>query len=361
MVNLRKLPRTEFAAAVAQIAGERRIDAAMIIKSVKLALIAAYKKDAKERGEEIDENQEYDVNLSPESGDARIMAIEEDGKKKDITPPGFGRIAAQTAKQVIIQNIREAEKEAIFKQFSPRVGTLITGTILRIDPFKVTVGIGKAEAIMPKVEQTPGERYQPTDKMSFYFKEIAEANDKKEMILSRRDPGLVVELFRREVPEVSLGNVEIKRIAREAGKRTKVAVASLQPGIDPVGSCVGQSGVRVHEVIDELHGEKIDVIAYSENISQLILAALSPAEGGKIKEIDEKKKIVIVMLPEDKLALAVGLKGGNIRLASELAGYDIKVVSEEEGKKKKETKNKKKAIVSTKKKAKKSAKKPTKK
>ncbi len=327
MIDLKKLPRTEFASAVAQIAGQRRIDPQTIIDSVKLALIAAYKKDAKERGEIINEDEVYEVELDPESGEAKIFLIKGE-EKKDVTPPGFGRIAAQTAKQVIIQKIREAEKEAIFKEYAPRVGSLLTGTILRVDPYRVVVGVGKAEAILPKEEQIRGERYEPTLKMSFFFKEIIKREEKKEIILSRRDPGLVKELFRREVPEVSLGNVKIEKIARIPGKRSKVAVVSVQPGIDPVGSCVGQNGVRVQAVMRELGEEKIDIIPYSENKTQFILAALSPVEGGKIEKIDEENKTVVVVVPEEKLALAIGSSGENVKLASELVGYEIKVISD---------------------------------
>ncbi len=324
----RKLPKTEFAAAVAQIAGERKIDPETVIESVRSALVAAFKKDARDKGEEIDEESEYTVNLDSESGEAKIYLVE-GKKKKDVTPPGFGRIATQTAKQVIIQKIREAEKEAIFEQYESRIGTLLMGSILRVDPQKVVIGIGKAEAIMPKREQVRGEEYYPTQKMSFYLKEIAEEDGYREIILSRRDPNLVVELFRREVPEVSMGGVEIKSIARKAGQRTKVAVASSQPGIDPVGSCVGQKGVRVQKVIEGLGEEKVDIILYNEDPAQFIISALSPAEGTKVSKIDKEKKQVVVTVPEDQLALAIGSGGENVHSASELTGYEIKVIGEE--------------------------------
>jgi len=329
MINTRKLPRTEFSAAVAQISGERKIDPAMVIESVKMALIAAFKKDAKERGEEISEEAEYSVRLDPETGEAKIFLASGE-KEKDVTPPYFGRIAAQTAKQVIIQKIREAEKESIFSQFESRLHTLVTGNILKVEGLRVAVGIGKAEAILPKREQIRGEIYRPTDKMAFYLKEIGEEEGHKEIILSRKDPGLVVELFRREVPEVSLGGVEIKKIARQAGQRTKVAVASSQPGIDPVGSCVGQKGVRVQRVIEELGQEKIDIIPYSEDDSQFIVSALSPAEGARVVELDKKEKRAIVAVIEEQLALAIGSGGENVRSAMELTGYDIKVIPAEE-------------------------------
>jgi len=331
-MSLRKLPKTEFAAAVAQIAGERKIDPAMVIESVRMALVAAYKKDAREKGEEIDEEANYEVKLDPDSGEAKIFLIE--GKKeKDVTPPGFGRIATQTAKQVIVQKIREAEKEAIFAQFESRVGTVIVGTILKVEGPNVIVGIGKAEAIMPQREQTRGEEYRPMDKMAFYLKEIAEEDGHKEIIVSRSDPNLVIELFRREVPEVSLGSVEIRKIARRAGQRTKIAVVSSQPGVDPVGSCVGQKGVRVQKVIEELGEEKIDIISDHDDPAVFITAALSPAAGVEIKKIDKEKKEVVVAVPEDQLALAIGTGGENVHSASELTGFEIKVEGKKEEKK----------------------------
>jgi len=348
---LRKLPRTEFAAAVAQIAGERKIDPKAVIESVKLALIAAYKKDAKEAGQEIDSEAEYQVKLDSETGGAKIFFIK--GKKeKDVTPPGFGRIAAQTAKQIIIQKIREAEKEALFGQFESRIGTLVTGTILRTEKQRVIVGIGKAEAVMPRREQVFGENYQLSARMTFFVKEIGEEEGRKEIIVSRADPNLIIELFRREVPEVSLGSVRVEKISRQPGKRTKIAVASSQPGVDPVGSCVGQKGVRVQEVIKEIGDEKVDIIPYSDDPGQFIISALSPAEAGKVVELDKKKKTTTVTIPLDQLALAIGSGGENVRSASELTGYEIKVVASEEeekgkgkdekGKKKKKKKKKEK-------------------
>jgi len=346
---LQKLPKTEFAAAVAQIAGERKIDVEAVIEAVKAALIAAFKKDARESGREVEEEGEYEAVLDPETGEAKIFLVK-DGKRKDVTPPGFGRIAAQTAKQVIHQKIREAEKEALFKQFRSRVGTLAVGVVLSADKNRVVVGIGKAEAIMPRREQVFGENYQPSQRMTFLIKEIAEEEGRKEIIVSRADPQLIVELFRREVPEVSLGSVQIERIARQPGKRTKVAVVSSQPGVDPVGSCVGQKGVRVQKVIEEIGEEKIDIIPYSDNPEQFIVSALSPAEGAKVTEIDKEKKTATVVVPPDQLALAIGSGGENVRVASELTGYEIKVIAAEEKEKKKEKKEKKKKKKTVKKK-----------
>jgi len=365
---VRKLPKTEFAAAVAQIAGERKIEPESVIESVKLALVAAYKKDVREQGEEeIDEEAEYKVKLDVESGGAKIYLVE--GKKeKDVTPPGFGRIATQTAKQVIVQKIREAEKESMFAQFETRIGSLSSGTVLRLEHNRIIVGLGKAEAIMPRREQIQTEEYLPGRRMTFLIKEIGEEEGRKEIIVSRADPNLVVELFRREVPEVSLGSVYVEKISRQAGKRSKVAVASKQPGVDPVGSCVGQKGIRVQEVIKELGEEKVDIIPYSANLSQFIIAALSPADGGEIVELDKEKKQARVMVPDDQLALAIGSGGENIRSAGELVGFEIKVMGgsetgkkdKKEDKKGKKEKKEKKSKPKKKTKEKKSVKKKTK-
>jgi len=346
MIDLKKIPKTEFAAAVAQIAGERNIDIEVVIDSVQSAILAAFKRDARERGEEIDEEADYRVILNPETGKTRIILIDEKGKEKDVTPSGFGRIAAQIAKQVILQKIREAEKEAIISQFKNRIGTLVSGVVLRVEGPRVIVAIGKAEAVMPKEERIRNERYFSSQRLSFYLKGLAEEEEgKKVIVISRAAPELVVELFRREVPEVGSGAVEIKRIARRPGERTKIAVFSSQPGVDPVGSCVGQKGVRVQAVIRELGDEKVDVIPFSENVKQFVASALSPASDVEIEEIDEKNKRVIVVVPEDQLAMAIGDGGENVSLAGELTGYEIKVKAKE-GKEvdKKEKKSKKKEV-----------------
>ena len=336
MIDLKKIPKTEFASAVAQIAGERNIDAEVVLESVKSAILAAFKRDAREKGEEISEEEEevYKVELDPESGGAKVFFVGDKGEKKDITPVGFGRIAAQTAKQVILQKIREAEKSALIDQFKQRLNTLATGVVLRIEGPRVIVGIGKAEAIMPKEEQVRGERYYSSQRLAFYVKEIGEIDEQESIIVSRSAPELVVELFRREVPEVGSGAVEIKKIARRAGERTKIAVSSTQAGVDPVGSCVGQKGVRVQSVIQELNEEKVDVIPFNDNINQFIIVALSPASEVQILEIDKEAKKVVVEVPEEELAMAIGDGGENVSLAGELTGYEIKVQGKESPKEK---------------------------
>lgn len=320
------LPRTEFAQALRAIASERGLDASVILETIKQAIIAAYRRDAKERGEETEE-LEFDVVLNPTNGEAKIFSWPEgkEKKKKDVTPPGFGRIAAQTAKQVIHQKIREAEKDAIMGEFSGRTGSLISGMILRFDGPDVRVDLGRTEGLMPAEERAPNERLNPNQRMSFLLKAITETPKGKIIILSRADPEFVKKLFTREVPEMSSGSVEVKAISREPGVRTKIAVFSNQSGVDPVGSCVGQKGVRVQAVTNELGGERVDIIPWSENVGDLIKSSLSPAEGLSVSFNDELK-IATVMAPEDQLSMAIGRDGQNVRLAAKLTGWKIEVV-----------------------------------
>ncbi|MDO8503684.1 MAG: transcription termination factor NusA [bacterium] len=322
------LARTEFSSALNAIANERGLDPSIILDTIKQAIVAAYKRDARERGEIVDEEEGvfFDSSVDPESGEARIFQWQEgeEDKKKDVTPPGFGRIAAQTAKQVILQKIREAEKSAVMIQYKGRVGSLISGIVLRFDGPNVRVDLGRAEGIMPPQERTPNERLNLNQRLTFLLKEIAETERGPEIILSRADPEIVKKLFAREVPEIGSGSVEVRAIAREAGSRTKVAVFSTQSGVDPVGSCVGQKGVRVQAVIMELNGEKIDVIPWTDNLSVLVISSLAPAEGASVV-LDEKNKSAKVTIPEDQLSLAIGRGGQNVQLASRLTGLKIEI------------------------------------
>jgi N utilization substance protein A len=318
-------PRTEFAQALRAIASERKLDADVIIDTIKQAIIAAYRRDAREREEDVEE-LEFDVEINPTSGEAKIFVISSDKpeEKRDVTPPGFGRIAAQTAKQVIHQKIREAEKGAILDEFSDRVGSLISGMILRFDGPDVRVDLGRSEGIMPAAERVPNERLNPNQRLTFLLKEIVEGSRGKQIILSRADSTFVQKLFEREVPEMSSGSVEIKATSREPGVRTKIAVFSNQSGVDPVGSCVGQKGVRVQAVTNELGGERVDIIPFTEDVSDLIKTALSPAENLSVT-LDEDSKIAIVKAPEDQLSLAIGKDGQNARLAAKLTGWKIEI------------------------------------
>lgn len=321
-------PRTEFAQALKAIATERGLDADVILETIKQAIVAAYKRDAKEKEGDEEDDREFDVELNSVSGEAKIFAWPE-GKpkeKKDVTPPGFGRIAAQTAKQVIHQRIREAEKDSIMDEFSGRVGTLISGMILRFDGPDVRIDLGRSEGIMPASERAPNERLSANQRLTFLMKDIIETPKGKQIILSRADPEFVRKLFAREVPEISSGSVEIRAIAREAGTRTKIAVHSTQPGVDPVGSCVGQKGIRVQAATNELGGERIDIVPWSDKPEELIEAALSPAEELSVS-LNEKEETAIVQAPEEQLSLAIGKDGQNVRLASKLTGWRIEIES----------------------------------
>ncbi len=313
-------PRTEFALALNQICSEHGIEPEVALSSIREAMLAAYRRDFG-----FDETKQYEVELNNETGESKIISFdpEKPEQKVDITPPGFGRIAAQVAKQVLLQKIREAEKKAILGEYSKRIGTLVSGMVLRFDGPNVIVDIGRAEAVLPVGEQIRSERYNLNLKLTFFIKEIAQTIKGEQIIVSRSDNGLVEALFKREVPEVASGSVEIKAIAREPGARTKIAVYSRQSGVDPVGSCVGQKGVRVQSVIDEL-GEKIDIIQYSDEPVKFITSALSPAENLEVT-VDEKAKTAIAVLPEDQLSLAIGKEGQNVRLAAKLSGYRIDI------------------------------------
>ena len=231
--------RTEFASALNQVCSERGIEPEVVIDSIKHAILAAFRKD-------YGEPEDIIVDLNPETGEVVLTK-----DKKNVTPSGFGRIAAQTAKQVILQKIREAEKNAVLSEYSSKIGTIISGLIQRISGPIVTVSLGKAEAIMPPGEQSQNEKYMVNQRLKFYVVGIKEGNRGEEIIVSRAANGLLEGLFRQEVPEIASGVVEVKVIAREAGSRSKIAVFSNQMGVDPVGSCVGQKGVRVQAVINE--------------------------------------------------------------------------------------------------------------
>lgn len=307
--------RTEFALALNQVATERGIDPKIVLETIKSAILAAYRKDYGE-----DELEEIEVEVNGQTGEAKLLR-----QGKDITPPGFGRIAAQTAKQVILQRIREAEKNAVLADYSTKVGNILNGMILRFDGVNIVVDIGRGQGVMPPSEQVRSEHYRVNQRLAFYLNEIKEGKRGNEIILSRANPQLVCGIFKREVPEINNKSVEIKNIAREPGSRTKIAVFSKQSGVDPVGSCVGQKGVRVQAVINELGGnEKIDVIQWSEDAVQFIAQALAPAKNLEIK-IDEKRNSALVLADEDQLSLAIGREGQNVRLASKLTGYIIDI------------------------------------
>lgn len=322
--------RSEFSLALNQVAAERNIDVTEVLSTIEDALVMAYRKDRSLVGETI-EPENFLATVNPETGEAAIFRKNEDGTRgENVTPPGFGRIAAQTAGQVLRQRIREAEKKAVLEDFSQRIGTIVNGMVLRFDGPNVVVDIGRAEAVMPPQEQNPAEQYRLNQRLTFYIKEIRESARGQEIVVSRADERLVVELFRREVPEFQSEALEIKLIAREAGGRTKLAVASLQSGVDPVGACVGQKGVRVQAVIAELGGnEKVDIIQYSDDPKILIASALAPAKDIEVI-LNTDGGSALALVPDDQLSLAIGREGQNVRLAAKLTKWKIDIKGKSE-------------------------------
>lgn len=339
-----KSARSEFSAAIAQIAAERKIEPQAIYEAIEAGLLSAYRK-------QISGEQDEDLALDPKffyvakvdrvTGGMEVWKApklhpedEDDDsydekKMENVTPAGFGRIAAQVAKQVIIQRVRDAERDQIIVDYSDKIGTLVTGQVLRMEGKNVLLDIGRGNAYMPPKEQMRGEFYKSNARLAVYIKAIDEINKRKAIIVSRADAELVRLLFEREVPEISAGTVMIKLLAREAGVRTKAAVVSNGgTSVDPVGSCVGQRGVRVQEIIKELNNEKIDIIPYYEDINLMIAAALSPAENLKIN-YDDKTKSAEVIAPADQISLTIGRGGQNVRLAAKLLGISITVKSED--------------------------------
>ncbi len=336
MANISPLVRTEFAAAIAQIARERKIDPQAIYDAIEHSLVSAYRKEVGG----LDEEFYYYVELNKETGESKIYkapVLERDEKTGEIlqwdktkaeemTLPGFGRIATQTAKQVIFQEIRRSEKDQIINEFQDKIGEVITGQVLRMDRGSVVIEIGRGQAYMPPTEQMRGEFYRKNQRISVLIKEISDEFRGSAIIVSRSAPELVSKLFEREVPEVSSGAVEVVAVAREAGVRTKIAVRSTQEGVDPVGSCVGQRGVRVQKVIEELNNEKIDIVPFHEDLNVYLKTALAPAEN-LLVEVDEENSKVVVTAPDDQLSLAIGRGGQNVRLAAKLTGYLITIKS----------------------------------
>lgn len=313
----KKFMRTEFMAALNQVASERGIDPSVILESLQHALVAAYRRD-------YGDYEDLWADVDPDTGEVKIIH-----DSKDVTPAGFGRIAAQTAKQVILQRIREAEKEAIFTDFEKKVGTVISAMVQRKEGPNWILDIGRTVGVMPPQEQVYGENYRLNQRLKVYVSEIKEGPRGQEIIVSRSHPNLLAALFELEVPEVASGAVEIKAVAREAGFRSKVAVASNQDGVDPVGSCVGQKGVRVQAITNELNGEKLDLILWSPDVERFIVGSLSPAKAIDI-EVNNEEKTAKVTVLDDQLSLAIGKEGQNVRLAAKLTGYRIDIAGETE-------------------------------
>jgi N utilization substance protein A len=252
-------------------------------------------------------------------GDSLGMLLEDAGN--------FSRIAAQTAKQVIIQKVREAEREGIYNEFKDRVGQLVNGIVRRYEKGDLIVDLGRAEALLPRWEQVPRENYRQGDRVRAYVAEVRMATKGPQVILSRTHPGLLAELFRIEVPEIAEGIVEIMAVAREPGSRAKIAVVSHDSDVDPIGACVGMRGSRVQNVVSELRGEKIDIINWTPDIARFACSALAPAEVTRVY-VDSEEQSLEIIVPDDQLSLAIGKKGQNVRLAAKMTGWKIDIMSE---------------------------------
>lgn len=347
--------QTDFMVAVNQIAAERNIDPDEVLEAIKLAIVTGFRRDYPE--EEV-ETVEVDIDESNGSisvfGDKKVVetvtnsrsqisledALKIEPKLKigdhvqvDITPSGdFGRVAAQAAKQVILQKIRESEKNAVMSEFTGHIGEIEYAVVQRMDGDNVMFEIRRATAIMPQEDRIQSEFYKSGSRLKVLIKDIRETTRGKQLIVSRSDPKFLEALFKLEVPEIVSGSVLIRSMAREAGSRSKVAVESTVEGVDPIGSCVGQKGVRINAIMNELkfgnHEEKIDIIAYAPEIADFIANALSPAQVIKVTISNEKKKEAEVIVPDEQLSLAIGRDGQNVRLAAKLTGWNIDIQGE---------------------------------
>ncbi len=295
---------------------EKGVSREVLFDAIRHALISACHKTFPEIGED------FDVQIDPQT-----MRIQMLRSGKVFQDPHFGRIAAQTAKQVIIQKIREAQRDSIFEEFTAKQGDIVNGTVHRVDSRAIVVDFGKTEGILPAREMSPADQYRQGNVIRAYVLEVNRTPRGPEIILSRSHPDLVRKLFELEVPEIADKLVVIKGLAREAGSRSKVAVLSSDPKIDCVGSCVGVRGQRVKNIVRELEGEKIDIVPYSENIEEFIKSAMSPAEIFEMK-LDRTRLIADLLVKDDQLSLAIGKRGQNVRLASKLVGWTIDVRSE---------------------------------
>ena len=336
--------KSDFYTAIAQIAAERGIPKEAVLSSVEHALKTAYKKMA-------NTEEEVEVEVDQASGGIRVAVLKRvvdqiedpvndlvlaeaqaivptarvgDTLRLERTPENFGRIAAQTTKQVVLQRIRDYERDTIYDEFAEKQGELMTGTVQRADARAVIVELGKAEAVMPVREQVPTERYRPGQRVKVLLLEVNKDQRGPQLIVSRSHPGLIRRLFEMEVPEIFSGAVEIMEVAREPGLRSKVAVAARQEKVDPVGACVGVRGVRIQNIVNELYGEKIDVIEWSPDTAQFVANALSPAKPSNVT-LDEATKVATVIVPTEQMSLAIGKEGQNARLAFKLTGWRIDI------------------------------------
>jgi N utilization substance protein A len=336
--------------AINQVCHERQLPVDIVLEAVEVALVSAYKRN-------FGGNQSITAQIGSQAGEPlifveKVVVDQVENDKREIsaadaqkispgaqmgqlisvesTPQNFGRIAAQTAKQVILQRIREAERDALYAAYAEREGEIVSGTVHKIEPHQVTLTLGKAEAVLPRSEQVPTESYREGQRLRVYVSAVNKTNRGPQIIVSRTHRTMLRRLLEVEVPEIYNGTVEIKSIAREAGYRSKVAVAALQEGVDPVGSCVGMRGTRIQNIVNELNGEKIDVVQWNPDLSFFIANSLSPAKVMNVMLNDEHGKTAGVVVPDKQLSLAIGKEGQNARLAAKLTGWriDIKSASE---------------------------------
>jgi N utilization substance protein A len=339
--------KSEFMIAITQLAAEKNLPKEVVLQAMEAALVSAYKKDSELQGNIV-------VRIDRETGDHHVylertvvqevtdpgseISLQEARKKKpdvipgevireEVHPSHAGRIAAQTAKQVVLQRLREAEREMVFEEFSGREGDIVSGVIQRIDPKHIVVDLGKTEGLLPVTEQVRNEHYRPGQRMKFYLLEVHRSLKGPQLILSRTHKNLLKRLFELEVPEIYRGIVEIKSIAREAGYRSKVAVTARQVGVDPVGSCVGLRGIRIQNIVNELNGERIDVIQWDPDSAKFVANALSPAQVLRVT-VNHEDNTASVIVPDRQLSLAIGKEGQNARLAAKLTGWRIDIKPE---------------------------------
>ncbi|MBL3729563.1 transcription termination/antitermination protein NusA [Lysinibacillus sp. HST-98] len=326
---------------------QKGISRDVLIEAIEAALVTAYKRNFNQA-----QNVRVDLNLDKgsirvfsrkdvveEVEDDRLQISLEDAKvinpayqledivEQEVTPRNFGRIAAQTAKQVVTQRVREAERGLIYEQYVDREDDIVTGVVERLDARNIYVGLGKVEAALPVNEQIQGESYHPHDRIKVYITKVERTTRGPQVIVSRTHPGLLRRLFEMEVPEIYEGIVEIKSIAREAGDRSKISVFAHNEEVDPVGSCVGAKGARVQTIVNELNGEKIDIVEWSEDPVVFVANALSPSKVLDV-QVNEEEKSTTVVVPDYQLSLAIGKRGQNARLAAKLTGWKIDIKSE---------------------------------
>ena len=339
----------EFIIALEELEKTKNVDKRIILEALEKALVKSYQKN-------YDNNENVDVSIDEETGEIEVYSLKNvveevnepiaeisNTKAKEIdpkldlgdicrvkiAPKNFGRVAAQTARNIVIQKIRDAQRDSVYSEYLDRTNEIITGVVQREDKFNVYINLDKIEGIIPIKEQVENETYTPNQRIKVLIKEVKNTTKEPQIILSRKDKALVVRLFELEVPEITNGIIEIYGIDREAGSRTKIAVFSNDPEIDSIGACIGFKGSRVNSIVEELQGEKIDIINYDKDIKVFIKNSLSPAEINEVY-INDKKKQSLVVVREDQLSLAIGKEGQNARLAARLTGWKIDIKSQEE-------------------------------